>query len=68
MKISNERKKVFEKIEALEAAGVFDQDVEDDPPTLPLDPLKVDYTGKKLSTRIGSWVANRIGQIFGKRG
>ena len=64
MKISNERKKVFEKIEALEAAGVFDQDVEDDPPTLPLDPSKVDYTGKKLSTRIGSWVANRIGQAF----
>ena len=64
MEPSNERRKVFEKIKELEASGIFDRDVEDDPPTVPLDPSTVDYTGKKLSTRIGTWVANRIGHSF----
>ena len=64
MEISNNRKKVFERIRKLELAGIFDLDVEDDPTTVPLDPSRVDYTGKKLSTRVGTWVANRIGRSF----
>ena len=62
MEISENRKKVLSRIEELERAGIFDKDVEDDPETKPLDPDKVDYTQKKLSTRIGSWIANRVGR------
>ncbi len=62
MEISDNRKKVLSRIEELERAGIFDKDVEDDPETKPLDPDKVDYTQKKLSTRIGSWIANRVGR------
>ena len=64
MKISDERAKVIRRIEELEAAGIFDLDVEDDPPTVPLDASRVDYTCKKLSTRMGTWIANRVGKAF----
>ena len=64
MKISDERAKVLKRIEELEAAGIFDLDVEDDPPTVPLDASRVDYTCKKPSTRMGTWIANRVGKAF----
>ena len=64
MEISQDRQKIFKRIEELERAGIFDRDVEDDPPTEPLDHTKVDYTVKKLSTKIGTWIANRIGHSF----
>ena len=64
MEISQSRLDVFKKIEEYEKAGIFDRDVEDDPPTKPLEVGKVDYTGKKLSTRVGTWIANRIGRAF----
>ncbi len=62
MQISEERQKILDKIEEYEKNGLFDVDVEDDPPTSPLDPDKVDYIQKKLSTRIGSFFANRAGR------
>lgn len=62
MEISENRKRVLLRIEELERAGIFDQDVEEDPETKPLDPKKVDYTQKKLTTRISSFVANRLGK------
>ena len=34
--------------------------MEDDPPTVPIEPGTVDYTGKKLSTRIASEIANQV--------
>lgn len=52
------------RIEALEAQGIFDQDVEPDPPTVALLPGQVDYTHKKLSTRIASEFANRVAKTF----
>ncbi len=55
---SPERIAILKKIEKYEKNGWFDRDVEDDPPTIPLDYEKVDYTGKKLSTRIGTKFAN----------
>lgn len=64
MEISQSRLEVFKKIDELEKSGIFDRDVEDDPPTKPLEVEKVDYTGNKLSTRIGTWVANRVGRAF----
>lgn len=62
MEISDSRKKVLLRIEELERAGIFDKDVEDDPETKPLEPDRVDYTQKKLSTRVGSYIANRLGR------
>ncbi len=62
MAISENRQKILDKIAEQEKKGLFDLDVEEDPPTAPLDPDKVDYTQKKLSTRIGSFIANRLGR------
>lgn len=62
MEISENRRRVLERIEEYEKLGLFDKDVEDDPATTPLDPDKVDYTQKKLSTRIGSFIANIVGR------
>ncbi len=53
-----------ERIRTLEAQGVFDQDVEADPPTLPLRPGRVDYTHRKLSTKIASEFANLVAKTF----
>lgn len=54
------RLKVLERIKEYELLGWFDRDVEDDPPTEPLKPGQVDYTLKKLSSRISSEIANRV--------
>ena len=62
MEISENRIRILARIEEYERLGLFDKDVEDDPETTPLDPDSVDYTQKKLSTRIGSFVANRLGR------
>ncbi len=62
MAISENRQRILSRIEEQERKGLFDLDVEDDPPTVPLDPDKVDYTQKNLSTRIGSFFANRAGR------
>ncbi len=62
MAVSEERQAILDKIADYEKRGLFDIDVEDDPPTLPLDVDKVDYTQKKFSTRIGSYFANRAGR------
>ncbi|MBQ8440140.1 MAG: 1-acyl-sn-glycerol-3-phosphate acyltransferase [Clostridia bacterium] len=43
---------VMEKIKAFEREGIFDQDVEDDPPSRQLQPGEVDYLGKKLKSRL----------------
>lgn len=55
-----DRLAVLARIAEYEAAGIFDRDVEDDPPTVPLDYKKVDYLGERLSTRIGTRIANRV--------
>jgi len=62
MEISAHRLEVLKRIEEYEIKGLFDKDVENDPPTRPLKPGEVDYTGKKLSTRIGTKIANKVGQ------
>ena len=54
------RTEIIERIRKLEAAGQFDRDVEDDPPTVPIKRGEVDYLGKKLSSRISTCVANRV--------
>lgn len=67
MEISENRQKILKKIAEQERLGLFDIDVEDDPPTTPLDPDTVDYTGKKLSTRVSAFIANRVGRAFFER-
>lgn len=46
------RIKILERIEDYERRGLFDIDVEDDPPAPEIKPGTVDYKQKKLSTRL----------------
>ena len=55
---------VMEKIRKLEEEGVFDVDVEDDPPTIPLVPEKVDYLKEKLSSKIKTAFVNRVAKKY----
>ncbi len=57
---SAERLAILEKINEYEKKGWWDKDVEDDPETIPLQPDKVDYLGKKLSSKIKSYFANKV--------
>ncbi len=61
---SKDRLATAERIRTLEAQGIFDQDVEADPPTRPLQPGQVDYTHRKLSTKIASEFANLVAKTF----
>lgn len=56
---SPDRLKVLERIAEHERLKLWDVDVEDDPETIVLMPDKVDYLNKKLSSRIGTYFANR---------
>ena len=55
---------MIEKIKQLESEGKFDVDVEQDPPTKPLLPNMVDYTQKKLMSKIKSRVAFSVARKF----
>lgn len=57
-----EIKKRQQRIEEYERLGLFDKDINDDPPTRPLKAGEVDYTLKKVSTRIASKIANKVGE------
>lgn len=59
-KLSPERQEIVKKIALLESEKRFDEDVENDPPTTPLDVNKVDFLNKKLSSKIKTAVANKI--------
>ena len=59
-KPAEDRLAILAKIEEYEREGLFDHDVEDDPPTRPLEPGEADYTGKRLSTRFWTRIANRM--------
>ena len=58
------RLKVLERIKDLESKGVYDLDVEDDPPTIPLKPEKVDYLRKKLSSKIKTYCVNKFAKNY----
>ncbi len=64
MEKSKERLEVLERIEKCESQGVFDQDVENDPPELELFPDQVDYLHKKLKTKIMSHLTIKAGFKF----
>ena len=52
------RLEVLKRIEEYEKKGWFTKDVEDDPPTIPLTPDKVDYLNKKLRNKIATFFVN----------
>jgi len=60
MEKSPERLEILKKIDEYERAGRFDVDVENDPPSRPLKKGEVDYTKKKLSSKIKTGIANRV--------
>lgn len=61
---AQDRIEVKKKIEQLEKEGKFDVDAEEDPPTVPLLPNRVDYLKKKSTSKIKTIVANKIGEKF----
>lgn len=61
MSISHEAQKLLQRIEEYERQGFFDKDINDDPPTRPLRPGEVDYTCRRLSSKIAAKIANRVG-------
>lgn len=62
--VSEDRREVLSKIAEYERIGAFDKDVENDPPSPELRPEDVDYLGKKLSSKIKTAIANRMGNRF----
>lgn len=62
--VSKERREVLERIDEYERKGWFEKDVENDPPSPELRPEDVDYLGKKLSSKIKTAIANKMGRKF----
>ncbi|MBO5926512.1 MAG: 1-acyl-sn-glycerol-3-phosphate acyltransferase [Clostridia bacterium] len=61
---SEKRHLILEKIKRYEKLELWDKDVEDDPETIVLMPNKVDYLGNKFSSKIMTFIANRIAVSF----
>ena len=64
MELAKDRLEILRRIEEYERLGYFDRDVENDPPTRPLRPGEVDYTGKKWRTRLASEFANHVAKYY----
>ncbi len=60
MAVSEQRKAILDKIKELEKQGLFDHDVENDPPFKPIVKGEVDFTTKKLSSKIKSHICEKI--------
>lgn len=58
------RSVVLTRIADYERLGLWDKDVEDDPETKILMPEDVDYLGEKLTSKIGSFFANKAAIRF----
>lgn len=64
MEKSKERLDILAKIEEYERLGLWNKDVEDDPETKELLPNKVDYLNKKITSKLATFFANKLGQNF----
>lgn len=64
MEQAQDRLDILEKIRQYEIAGKFDVDVENDPPSKELKPNEVDYLNKKLSSKIMTFISNKVGRKF----
>lgn len=58
------RLRVLARIQEYEQQGRFNEDVEEDDPAIPLKPGEVDYTIKKLSSKMKTRFANFLGKAF----
>jgi len=58
------RIEVLRKIEEYEKAGIFDKDVEEDPPAKELLPHQIDYLKKSMKSRLTTRYAFRIAHWF----
>ena len=61
---TEKRKRIVARIAQYEKEGRFNEDVEEDDPPIPIKPGEVDYTNKKLSSRIKTSFANFLGKTF----
>ena len=61
---AQDRLDALAKIEKMESEGIFDQDIEDDPPTKELLPNQVDYLQKKLSSKFLRVVGYKAAKKF----
>lgn len=55
---------VLKTIEQLELEGRFDEDAEDDPPTIPLEPDQIDYLRRKPASKMKARVAYALAETF----
>ena len=55
---------ILKKIEEYEKAGRFDEDVEEDPPTIELKPEDIDYLHKSLKERLRTKYAFKLASWF----
>lgn len=58
------RVEVLKRIESLERKGIFDQDVEDDPPGRELKPDEVDYLRRKMRSKLSTKYAFKMAYWF----
>lgn len=61
---SQDRLKIFGKIDKLEREGKFDIDVENDPENIILTPDNIDYLKEKRYSKLKNKIANMIGERF----
>ena len=61
---AKDRLEILEKIKKLEESGIFDKDVENDPPTIPLEPDDIDYLRTSRTSKIKSKMANQMAKKF----
>lgn len=62
--LNSERLEVLRRIRLLEQEGRFDVDAEEDPPTIPLLPDKIDYLRTKPVSRIKTKAAYMAAKLF----
>lgn len=62
--VSPDRREVLERIALFERQRRFDEDVENDPPTVTLLPDKVDYLTKKPKNKLLRLIANAVGDRY----
>ena len=67
MNKNNERLQIIEKIKEYEKAKRFNDNVENDPPTIPLNPEDVDYLRIKKLNKVKTKIANRIAFSYIKK-
>ncbi|MBO5328446.1 MAG: 1-acyl-sn-glycerol-3-phosphate acyltransferase [Clostridia bacterium] len=64
MAISKEKQELINKIKSYEKQGLFDVDVNDDPPAPALLPENADYICKKFKNKINRFIANAVADRY----